>query len=108
VARDNARHAILRICQGSIAVVAQTTEASTVVGTINAVQPIPVNKPVTIRMTVDQNVVRVFRGGGLAGEVHLPDGSSTEGRIRLGIDVEADAGRHPFTVLLADLEVRSL
>jgi predicted Ser/Thr protein kinase len=99
---------VLRICQGSIAVMAQAAEASTVVGTINAVQPIPLNKPVNIRMTVDQNVVRVFRGGGLAGEVHLPDGSPTEGRIRLGINVEADAGRSPFTVMLADLEVRSL
>ena len=61
-----------------------------------------------IRIAVQQEVVRVYRGGGLAGEVRLPAGGPTEGKIRLGINVEADGGRSPFTVDLADLEVRSL
>jgi predicted Ser/Thr protein kinase len=99
---------ILRICQGSIAVVAQTADASTVIGTINAVQPIQLNRPANIRMAVDQNVVQVFRGGGLVGEIRLPSGGPTEGKLRLGINAETDSGQSPFTVTLADLEVRAL
>jgi hypothetical protein len=99
---------VLRICQSSIAVVAQTADASTVIGAINAVQPIQLNRPAYIRMAVDQNLVQVFRGGGLVGEVRLPTGGPTEGKLRLGINAETDAGQSPFTVTLTDLEVRAL
>ncbi|MEV8504915.1 serine/threonine-protein kinase [Actinoplanes sp. NPDC051475] len=99
---------VLHVCHESISVTAVTGATTKTVGTLPAAQPIALNQPVQIRIAVSGGVVQVFRGGGRVGEMRLPAGNPTEGKIRLGIEVGDEGGRSPFSVAFSHLEVTAL
>jgi hypothetical protein len=99
---------ILRICPDALSVAVQTADGTTVVGSIRAAQPIRPGWTAHIRIAVENHVVRIFRGGDLAGQVQLPPDSPSTGKIRLGIEVQPQGGRAPFIVAFSNLEVRAL
>jgi serine/threonine protein kinase len=99
---------VVRICQDDISLAADTPDGMTVVGSLPAAQRIQAGWTAHVRIEVEKDVVRIYRGGDLSGQLNLPPGSPSTGKIRLGIDVQPQGGEAPFTVAFAGLTVHSL
>jgi hypothetical protein len=98
---------MLLICPDAISLATDAANGTKIVGSLPVARRLQPGSMAHVRLDAGDGRVAVYRDGDLAGNLTLPAGATTTGKIRLGLYVQPQGGKQPFQVAFSDLEIRA-
>jgi hypothetical protein len=99
---------MLRVCESGISLEVDSPNDHGILGKYRAEPPIELNKPTVLHLVARNGAVQLWRDGGYAGSVPLPETLPGACRILIGVSEKSGDAPPPYSVTFADLEIRAL